>query len=366
MTITRRWQAGFESNGTDSRDDELTSYSSSDYVTISTEAARTGTYALSFDSTGGAYASQSVTRTAQGRIGFVFMMQNGSGNSNIVEFQDSQHSGDDTQFTLMLDKTSGHLKLYTNDAGITGDLQATGTATLSTYPHGYLETWPDGWYHIGVDFKLDNSAGWITVYVDGVQDINMTGDTIQSDMSGYVDALRIGDATWSTGVDIIYDDMYFDDTAGEGAAAVVPDRRFHYLRANANGSNNALTGSDGDSTNNYLLMDEMPHDSDTTYVGDTALVSTLRDSYGIGTVALDVGYSIAAVIPVTFARKGDTGSNTGGVMLRSGTAEWSGGTTTLTTSYAMMWDRKTTQIGSTAVWDQTTLDAVEAGVVSYP
>lgn len=66
-----------------------------------------------------------------------------------------------------------------------------------------------------------------------------------------------GDAT----LDYIVDDCAINDTSGSFQTSWPGEEEVIALRPNGNGDNSAFTGSDGNSTDNYLLVDDTPPDT---------------------------------------------------------------------------------------------------------
>jgi hypothetical protein len=132
------------------------------------------------------------------------------------------------------------------------------------------------------------------------------------------------------------------------------------IRPDGNGNYSAWVGSDADSTDNYLHVDEDPHDSDTSYVEtDTA---TNRDSYTMDNYTLPTGFSVAAVIPMAIAKKVDAGGAVNiQLFTRESATDADSATKTLGTDYQLHNDRQTTK-PSGGNWDQTSINAVEVGV----
>ena len=116
--------------------------------------------------------------------------------------------------------------------------------------------------HFGIDAKIYPSAGWIKVYLDGVEIFTFSGNTGNADITKVI----WGNDTSSHYSSSIYlDDIYLDDTTVQAAPTRPLGRQF-LIAANGNGASSDMTGSDGDQTDNYALVDDLPHNSDTDYV----------------------------------------------------------------------------------------------------
>jgi len=213
------------------------------------------------------------------------------------------------------------------------------------------------WHHMGIDFKRDAAAGWMKVYVDGLETLSIVGNTGAS----AIDALRFGTSSagryWTTLP--YYDDLYIDDTTGE-AAAPVPDLRFEFISPNGAGNYSVWDPFPGTGEANWQDVDERPNDGDTTYV--EAQVLNERDSYAMTTYTMAAGWAIQAVLPTAIAKKTDAVVDTElALMTRQGGVDDDGVDQDLPSSYGLLWDRFTTDPGGGA-WSQADLDSVECGV----
>jgi hypothetical protein len=224
----------------------------------------------------------------------------------------------------------------------------------------------DSWRHVGVDVKLAASSGWVNLYVDGVEALTFAGDTLGASGVTTIDQVLFTGtletvAAWSNYCYI--DNIIIDDTTGEALGATVPDRRFQLITPNGNGTTSEMTGSDGNSVNNYDLVDDVPHDSDTTYV--KAVEAGLTDTYAMTTFTLPDEWVIAAVIGLAVVRKGAAEDDVQvAVTVQSGATEDVGSDQALGTSYALRWERWLTDPATGHTWNQDGLDAVEVGATS--
>ena len=219
------------------------------------------------------------------------------------------------------------------------------------------------WIHIGIDVKLDGSAGWVYVYVDGTEEIGFDGDTNDgaATLNRFVVGNSSGDGTELWDTYIYYDDVYWNDTASEGAAALPTGYRYALITPNADGNYSQYTGSDGDQVNNYLMVDEIPPDDDTTYVSDDT--DQNRDSYNMTTYSIPVGSSVASLIPIAKARKESVSSDYGmSLFTRLSSTNADGTKQTLGTGWGWIFERQTTDPGGGA-WSQADIDGVEVGII---
>jgi hypothetical protein len=129
-----------------------------------------------------------------------------------------------------------------------------------------------------------------------------------------------------------------------------------------NGANSALVGSDGNSVDNYLLVDDpaINHDSDTTYVESPTVGA--KDTYAASNLPTPA-LSIVGAGTVVVARKTDAGSRAIKTVVRSGGVNYQGADEHfLSTSYAAYRSMFLQNPNGPAAWNETTVNAMEAGV----
>ena len=216
---------------------------------------------------------------------------------------------------------------------------------------------PPNMFHLGLDCKIDSSSGWVKLYTNGKERISMTGNTGNVDITEW----QFGRITSGNFICEIYgDDIYIDDTTGESSATPPPAHVFYYITPDGNGNYAQWTGSDGNSTDNYLLVDAAPP-NDSDYVLET--VADQYDSYTMSTFTIPEGIlTFNAIIPIVRAKRGDVteqlaiGTRLSGVDLVSGDYD-------PTIPFDYIWERQTTKPGGGS-WDQSSLDSVEVLIKS--
>jgi hypothetical protein len=132
------------------------------------------------------------------------------------------------------------------------------------------------------------------------------------------------------------------------------------LYPSGNGNTSNWVGSDGNSTDNYLMVDETSPDSDTTYVESGT--STNKDTYAFGDIS-HTPTSIYGVQVTTYAKADDAGARLIGVVTRSAAADYNASVThALGASYAHHPTVLETDPATAAAWTKTNLNAAEFGV----
>lgn len=211
--------------------------------------------------------------------------------------------------------------------GIGGTLLATGSIAITANVWTYLE----------VRVKINDTTGAVSTQVNAVPDISISGvDTRNGGASGVVD--RFDHVTGYLGALVAsaysyLDDLVLLDTSGSVNNAFLGDVRVQALFPDGNGNSSQLVGSDGNSIDNYLLVDENPPDGDTTYVESSTPGD--KDTYQYGEVRdIDAGSQVHAVQACMYARQTDSPAvRTIAARSRSAGVEEAGSNKTLTATY---------------------------------
>lgn len=180
--------------------------------------------------------------------------------------------------------SSGHILIK---VGTTTVATSTGTLTLN------------GYQFIEAKVVVADVGGSVTVKVGGTTFVTFSGDT-RNGGTGIVDNITLTRLS-ST---MYMDDAYLLDTAGSAPYNdFLGDVVVRTLLPSGNGDSSDFTGSDGNSTDNYQLVDEA-NASSTDYVGASAASKT--DLYAMGNIpATDEPLATQVTI---YAGKSDTGA----------------------------------------------------------
>ena len=211
---------------------------------------------------------------------------------------------------------TGHILLKRGSH--TGTIIATSTLALTTAQQ---------WRSYEVNALIHDTLGKCIIKVDGVEWINFSGDTKNAGTSTRPDTLHFGagdSGLWS-------DDILVLDTTGPvnntwpGEVVIVG------LRPAGNGANSGLVGSDGNSVDNYLLVDD-PTLNTTDYVGSMTVGAL--DTYDMTTITR--GGNVLAVQPYAYAAKTDAAPKSFKHVMRSASPNLvKTGAVSLSTSYVL-------------------------------
>ncbi len=333
MTITRRWQSGFEAVSSAEIDGGRFSFSGS---------GRSGAYSnsmlVSSNQLNDRRFYKTVSDTRQIRVGFVVKCVTEFGNTSNGEVL-SIKDGSTRLIEIRINRADSNaiLIVASSQEDITTD------TPLSV----------DTWMHFGIDVKVDNSAGWAKVYLNGEEILTFAGDTgnVNIDTVDFGSQTDVGGGT----VAWLYDDCYIDDTTDEGSAAACPVLKFEWIYPNATGNYDQWVGSDGNNTDNYALVDERGPSTADWIEEDTV---DQFDSYAMTTYAVGAGFQIDAVIPIIYAQRYGGSEEIALGTRYSGTDVIGSDQDPGFGAWSFTSERQTTKPGGGA-WDQSALDAVE-------
>lgn len=237
--------------------------------------------------------------------------------------------------------SAGNLMLF--DKTGTVQIGSTGSTALSTAT----------WYRIELVVPAGTSAT-VDVYLDGVSEISGTGDTTVNNAR----RVRFGKGTNRNGqtIDVYYDDISVSDSALPGAGACLR------MDPDGDGDTTAWTIGAGSGAE-YLQVDEVPPDGDTTYlvstlaVGDASLV-TLESTSSAG-----ISGTINAVKVVGTCKQDGAAAGTFKTRCRNGTTNSDSASMANTSAYQSRGDMFATDPNTGAAWTTGGLDTAQAGVV---
>ena len=252
-----------------------------------------------------------------------------------------------TQHLSLTMDTNNRLQVARGAAG--GTILAT-----SAIPFPVLSQWRS----INCYFKIDDAVGRAVVKVDGVTHIDYTGDTKNAGTNSTIDGLRI---TIPNATNNALSDLVVNDGTGTRNNTYSNDIAVIRRLPNANGTYSQFTGSDGNSVDNYALVDEAPSDNtDYTF----ATTSGQKDSYNVEDLPAAT-ISVMGVRAVAKTAKSGAGSAGMTVFVRENGTDTFGPDVPLSTSFSWQGDAIREVAPSTAAaWTVSDVNAMEIGVRS--
>lgn len=213
-------------------------------------------------------------------------------------------------------------------------------------------------YYIEAKFVVNNTTGSVELRINGSTVISNTGLDTQNTANAFANQFLIG-STQDSFTMPTYDDLYCCDGTGSAPGNdFLGDIRVQYRSPNGNGNSSVLLGSDGNSTDNYLLVDEAPVNDDTDYVGSATPGD--KDTYTYQDLSSASG-TVYGVQILPTARKDDAGARSIKTIARLSGTEEDGPEKALGTSYELLPDVRETKPGGGA-WSISDVNSAEFGV----
>jgi hypothetical protein len=301
-------------------------------ATIAT-VPRTGSQSLVCDAQND-YAAMVLDNQATWIVGFAYRQITAGATGLVCSFRDEASIQCDVRLS------NGVLTVTRN-----GTVLATGTTFLLA----------NTWYYI--EFKATiNNSGSFELRLNGVVEVSGSGVDTQSTANAYANRFYCEIAGVN---DAYFDDLYILDSTGSTNNNFLGDVRVEALFPNGNGNSSLLDGSDGNQTDNYLLVDETPPNSDTDYVESSDVGD--KDTYTYSNLTTTAG-TVYGVQIVSWSRKTDAGARSIRQIARvSGSEADSPSDIELSTSYRYFSEIRETKPGGGS-WTISDVNGAEFGV----
>lgn len=161
------------------------------------------------------------------------------------------------------------------------------------------------WFYLEAKVKIHGSTGTYAIRLNGGAVPGLPDATAQNTQnSANASVNEIGFGPGASGNQVI-DDLYVCDTAGSVNNDFLGDVKIEAIFPNGDGNSSQWVGSDSNSINNSLLVDEATPNDDTDYVASST--SGNKDTYAMGNLTTAAG-TVLAVQPAAWARKDDAGN----------------------------------------------------------
>jgi hypothetical protein len=211
---------------------------------------------------------------------------------------------------------------------------------------------------VELEIVFHGSAGTVTVKVADSTVLTLTA--LNTAPSGVAQANRLHMRSRSSASVWQVDDLYINDNIGSA-----PDNTFYGeafvvegLSPSGDGNSSQWLGSDGNSVNNSLLVDDTGN-GDTDYVSSGTLNDV--DTYALGNLANATG-TIVGSRHLIVARKDDVAARTIASVLRTNSTDYVSGTNkTVTGTYVVYEDRRTINPDTSLRFTIAEINGLEAG-----
>lgn len=259
-----------------------------------------------------------------------------------------------SRLVVAMDAGTEHLRLRLNTDGTISVLRG-GSTVLST--SGVSLSF-GGFSYLEWTFTINDTTGSYDVRLNGSSITSGTGVDTRNGANSTVNQIQLRGADSPAG-NWDFDDIYMCDGAGSVNNSFLGDVRVDCYMPNGNGNSSQLMGSDGNSTDNYLLVDEASQNGDTDYV-QSATVNQ-KDTYAIADMSHTPSSIFGAQINM-IAKKDDSGTRSICAVTRSGGSDTDGANQALSTSYLCYREIRETDPNTAAAWTRTNLNNAEFGI----
>lgn len=218
---------------------------------------------------------------------------------------------------------------------------------------------PGLWYWIETKVFVDDTVGTVEIRVNGTTRINFVGDTRSGVTSVLLDQIFIGCAVaGGRNANFRVDDVVMLNGAGSAPNNnFIGDSRVHNLLPTGNGNYSQLLGSDGNSTDNYLLVDENPPNT-SDYVGSGT--SGQKDSYPVTDLPA-AAVLVRGVAQRAYAASSDAGPRAARNFVRIAGADYTNPDYNLGANYLLYSDISQVSPATAAAWTVAEVNAAEFG-----
>lgn len=243
-----------------------------------------------------------------------------------------------------------HVALLANSDNSVSVLR--GATTLATSSAGVLPS--SGYCYLELKATINDSTGAYEVRVNGANVLSGTGADTRNGGTGVITNVAV---RWVRSNAVI-DDLYICDGSGSTNNDFLGDQRVDCYFPNGNGNSSQLLGSDGNSTDNYLLVDDSSPNGDTDYV--QSATSGQKDTYAISNM-MHTPATIAGVQVCMSSKKDDAGTRSICSVVRSGGSDTDGTTQALSTTYNYYLQIIEQDPNTSTAWTVSGFNAAEFG-----
>lgn len=273
-------------------------------------------------------------------VGMAAYFPSGSGTGNIVALNMTNPN----YLLIQYDATSQRIGLSGRNmigGGVSGEWAWT--------PGGSVPA--NVWIYLEIHLKYNTvGAGHFTVWVNGVE--VFTTSTLDFSSSYPMNQFVLGYTH-----DLFYvDNIYVTDTNGTKNTLNLGPVEVIALYPSGNGNSSDLVGSDGNSVDNHLLVDENPADS-ADYVGSATEGD--KDTYAMDDLADTPG--IKGIIASFYAATTDSGAKYIRPVIRLSSTDYVGASIGLSTDYDYVEETFDDNPATSAAWTYSDINGMEFG-----
>ena len=213
------------------------------------------------------------------------------------------------------------------------------------------------WSYLELKLKCADAGGSFEARLNGKPvaiAADATGDTRAGGTDALIDQVQVSLVSGGWYID----DLYVCNEQGATHNDYLGDKRVYASNPNANGNHSGLTGSDGNSVNNFQQVDDGVTANDADYNG--AAANDLIDTYGHEDLPASVSV-VDGILVHTRAYKSDSGVKSGRRVFRSGSTDDFGPDLSLGITPANYWEVMQEDPVAAGAWTPANFNAGEFG-----
>lgn len=217
---------------------------------------------------------------------------------------------------------------------------------------------PSGWHYVEMSVTISDTVGTFKLRLNGgsTNIIDFSGDTKNGGTNTTIDRVDFG--AYGAGSSTPIDDVYILNTSGSINNTFLGDIRVATLMPDGGGNRSQLVGSDGNSTDNYLLVDEKPY-STADYNGSATIGN--GDTYTLQDLPV-TPTTIHAAQVVGIMAKTDAGAGNAKLVARTAATDYLSSSIALGTTYATYVNIYEQNPNTSAAWTESNINGLEAGM----
>ncbi len=208
------------------------------------------------------------------------------------------------------------------------------------------------WYHMEWYCNISDTGNSI-LRIDGEEWVNVSNADTNNGGNGADRFAFLANASTT----VLIDDLAIWQEWPTTTPSFFGDLRVHTLYPDNNGNYSQFTGSDGNSTNNYQLVDEAQC-NDADYVQSST--ASQKDSYSVENPTR-TPVTIKGVQVNSMARKDDAGERSQRLFVRIGSTDYESDTIGLSASFVNNTHLMPLDPSTAAAWTASSLNAMEIG-----